>query len=130
MKVVIEIETYYLIDYENVCSAGISGCNKLNKSDHIIIFFTSNAKKLDMSKTANHGEAELKMIEVPSGKQAAHLHIVSYLGYLVGADNGKYCSIIIISNEMDFDSIIKLWKKERSKVKISRTHQIQLTNGI
>lgn len=38
MKMVIEIETYYLIDYENVGSDGLSGCDKLNKvfeSEHL-----------------------------------------------------------------------------------------------
>lgn len=40
------METYYLIDYENVNSDGLSGCDKLAKSDHIIIFFTKNAMKI------------------------------------------------------------------------------------
>ena len=37
-------------------------------SDHIIIFFTQNARKIDMAEIANHGAAELKMIEIPAGK--------------------------------------------------------------
>ena len=61
---VIPIETFYLIDYENVNSEGLTGCNKLGKSDHIVIFFTKNAKKIDMSEIADHGEADMDMCEV------------------------------------------------------------------
>ncbi len=74
------IETYYLIDYENVHSDGLTGCEKLGNADHIVIFFTQNATNLDMREIADHGSAELTMIEVPSGKQSADMHIVSYLG--------------------------------------------------
>lgn len=41
-----EIDVYYLIDYENVGSDGLMGCNSLKKTDHIVIFFTEHAKKL------------------------------------------------------------------------------------
>ncbi len=122
----IKIETYYLIDYENVGSDGLSGCDKLNKSDHIIIFFTKNAKKIDMRQIANHGDAELDMIEVPAGKQSADIHIGSYLGYLAGTNKGKDCSIVIISKDTDFDNVIKFWKT-KTGVKSSRTQQIKIS---
>ena len=125
MKVVIEIETYYLIDYENVGSDGLSGCDKLSKSDHIIIFFTKNAKKIDMSEIANHGDAELDMIEVPPGKQSADIHIGAYLGYLAGTNKGKDCSIVIISKDTDFDNVIKFCKT-KTRVKSSRAQQIKV----
>lgn len=128
MKVVIEIETYYLIDYENVGSDGLSGCDKLSKSDHIIIFFTKNAKKIDMCEIANHGDAELDMIEVPAGKQSTDIHIGSYLGYLAGTNKGKDCSIVIISKDTDFDNVIKFWKT-KTGVKSSRAHQIKVSSS-
>jgi hypothetical protein len=102
------IDTYYLIDYENVGSNGLSGCKNTTASDHIIIFFTQNAKKIDMAEIANHGKSELKMIEIPAGKQSADIHISSYLGYLSGKSK---CSIVIISNDTDFDNVINFWKK-------------------
>ena len=118
------IETYYLIDYENVGIDGLTGCDKLSKTDHIIIFFTKNAKKIDMSEIADHGDAELKMIEVPPGKQSADIHIGSYLGFLVGS-KGKNCNIVIISQDKDFDNVIDFWKKEIG-VKSSRAQQIKI----
>ena len=115
------IDTYYLVDYENVGSNGLSGCKNLIASEHIIIFFTQNARKIDMAEIANHGAAELKMIEIPAGKQSADIHIGSYLGYLAGKTK---CNIVIISNDTDFDNVIKFWKKELC-ISVSRKKKLQ-----
>ena len=120
------IETFYLIDYENVNSDGLAGCDKLTKTDHIIIFFTKNAMKINMSEIANHGDAELDMIEVPAGKQSADIHIVSYIGYLAGINKGKDCSIVVVSKDTDFDNVIKFWKS-KTGVKASRAQQIKVS---
>ena len=121
-----EIETFYLIDYENVNSDGLAGCDKLTKTDHIIIFFTKNAMKINMSEIANHGDAELDMIEVPAGKQSADIHIGSYIGYLAGINKGKDCSIVVVSKDIDFDNVIKFWKV-KTGVKASRAQQIKVS---
>lgn len=92
-------------------------------SEHIIIFFTQNARKIDMAEIANHGSAELKMIEIPAGKQSADIHIGSYLGYLAGKSK---CNIVIISNDTDFDNVIKFWKKELS-ISVARKKKLQGT---
>lgn len=120
------IETFYLIDYENVNSDGLAGCDKLTNTDHIIIFFTKNAMKINMSEIANHGDAELAMIEVPAGKQSADIHIGSYVGYLAGINKGKDCSIVVVSKDTDFDNVIKFWKA-KTGVKASRAQQIKVS---
>lgn len=120
------METFYLIDYENVGIDGLAGCDKLNKTDHIIIFFTKNAKKIDMSEIANHGSSDIDMIEVPAGKQSADIHIGSYLGYLAGKNNGADCSVVIISKDSDFDNVISFWKN-KTGVKASRAQQIKVS---
>ncbi len=76
-----------------------------------------------MAEIANHGAAELKMIEIPAGKQSADMHIGSYLGYLAGKSK---CNIAIISNDTDFDNVIKFWKKELS-ISVSRKKKLQET---
>lgn len=98
------------------------GCENMKSTDHIIIFFTQNARKIDMADIANHGTAELKMIEIPAGKQSADIHIGSYLGYLAGRSK---CSVVIISNDTDFDNVIKFWRKELG-ISVSRKHKIQV----
>lgn len=114
------IETYYLIDYENVGGDGLSGCENLSKSDHILIFFTQNAQKINMSGIANHGSADLDMIEIPAGKQSVDIHIGSYLGFL----SGKDCNVVIVSKDTDFDNVIKFWKA-KTGVTASRTQKIK-----
>lgn len=104
------IETYYLVDYENVHCDGLNGCEELGKTDHIFIFFTKNAKSIDMSEISDHGGAELKMIEVPVGKQSADMHIVSFLGYLAGK-KGKNCNAVIVSKDTDFDNVVAFWEE-------------------
>ncbi len=129
------IETYYLIDYENVNSEGLTGCEKLKDTDHIVIFFTKNAMKIDMSKIADHGDADLKMIEVSAGKQSTDIHIGSYLGYLAakyemekaGEDkkDGKdpAWNVVIISADTDFDKVIRFWS-EKTGIGASRAQKI------
>lgn len=101
----------------------MSGCQDLGNTDHIVIFFTQNAKNIDMSDISNHGSADLDMIEVPAGKQSADMHIGSYLGYLAGK-NGKNCSVVIVSKDTDFDNVIKFWK-QKTGIGASRTEQIK-----
>ena len=120
------IETYYLIDYENVHGDGLSGCQDLGKNDNIVIFFTPNAKNIDMSDISNHGAAKLEMINVPAGKQSADMHIGSYLGYLVGK-NGKNCKVVIVSKDTDFDNVIKFWN-QMTGITATRTEQIKKKN--
>ena len=39
------METYYLVDFENVHDEGVANIATLSKDDHIHIFFTKNAIK-------------------------------------------------------------------------------------
>ena len=119
----IAIETYYLIDFENVHAEGLTGCQGLAKTDHIVIFFTQNAKNIDMSSISNHGSAELEMVEVPSGKQSADMHICSYMSYLAGK-HGKNCNVVIVSKDTGYDNLIKFWK-EKTGISASRAEQIK-----
>lgn len=118
------METYYLLDFENVNSDGLAGCDRLTETDHIIIFFTRNAMKINMADIANHGGSELRMIEIPAGKQSTDIHIGSYLGYLAGIYENKECCIVIVSKDKDFDNVIQFWEA-RTNIKISRVPQIR-----
>ncbi len=118
----VSIETYYLIDYENVHSDGLSGCEKLKSTDHIIIFFTRNAKNIDMSIIANHGQATIDMIEIPVGKQSVDMHIGSYIGFLVGK-NGSNINLCVVSKDKGYDGVLDFWSK---KVRISTKRITQI----
>lgn len=118
------IETHFLIDYENVGGDGFDGCDKLNKTDHIHLFYTENAKKIDLDIFDNHGDAEIVTHKVPAGKQSADIHLSSFLGYLIGVNKGKDCCYIVVSKDTDFDNVIKFWKEEES-AKVSRVQKIK-----
>lgn len=122
-RMVIPIETYYLVDYENVGNDGCSGWGKLNKTDHIHLFYTENAKRMDLDIFSNHGEAELVMHKVPAGKQSVDMHMVSYLGYRIGIDHENEHTYVIVSRDKDYDNIIKFWK-EMTGAKVSRVQKI------
>ncbi len=103
------METYYLIDFENVSTGGFSGCELLGSTDHIHVFFTDKSTKFDLNILHRHKAASLDIHKVPCGNQSADMHIVSFLGYLVGLNRGKPFQCVIVSKDTDFDNVIKYW---------------------
>ncbi len=105
------METFYLVDYENVGSGGVAKCSGLSKADHLHIFYTENSKKINLDIVDNHGDAVLETHKVPTGSQSADMHIVSYMGYLLGKKEKSRIKIIIISKDKDYDDLIKFWSE-------------------
>ena len=102
------MKTYYLIDYENVGCEGLSGCERLSKTDFIHLFYTDNSRKIDLDIINNHGEAKLITHKVPTGKQSADIHLSSYLGYLLGTEcaaqedtDEKYTNLVKMDKSID-----------------------------
>ena len=106
------MNTYYLIDYENVGDKKLSNCNQLDETDHIHIFYTGDTTKINLDILSNHGDAELVAHKIPSGNQSVDMHLVSFLGYLLGINKDKDCSYVIISKDKDYDNVIRFWKNE------------------
>lgn len=108
------MDTFYLVDYENVGSSGVAKCSGLVKTDHLIIFYTDNSKKIDLDIVNNHGESSFETRKVPAKSQSVDMHIVSYMGYLIGKYEKKEIKIIIISKDKDYDNLIKFWEDKAS----------------
>lgn len=104
------IETYYLIDFENVHEDGLTCSRKLTRHDHIHIFSTTNAPKISFEKLASFNYAEQFSHIIPAGKQSLDMHLVSYLGYLIGSNSNIRCKYIIISRDTDYDNVISFFK--------------------
>ena len=115
-----------MIDYENVGSDGLSGFDKLDKTNHVHLFYTENAKRINLDIFDSHGEAEFVTHKVPVGKQSADMHLCSFLGYIIGINIGMDCSYVIVSKDTDFDNIIKFWK-EKAEAKVLRSQAIKQT---
>lgn len=104
------METFYLVDFENVHNEGLENIDCLTKSDHVHIFSTENALNIRMDIVFSKG-IDIQGHIVPVRKQSLDMHLVSYLGHLLGI-YGKQCSYVIISKDTDYDNIIKFWKAE------------------
>lgn len=118
--------SYYLVDYENVGCDGFVGAEELTGSDCVLIFYTNNARKIDLDAIAKCNNANMQVIKVPVGKQSVDMHIGSYLGYLIGSDD-KNSTFVIVSKDTDYDNIISFWNNGKSR-KVYRTNQIAKSN--
>lgn len=103
------METFYLIDFENVHNDGIANIENMTKSNHVHIFSTQNATNIRTDIFWIKGDIKCHL--VPVRKQSSDMHLVSYLGYLIGI-HGKDCSYVIVSKDKDYDNIVKFWKGE------------------
>lgn len=108
------VETYYLIDFENVKEDGLSCSAKLGSHDHVHIFSTENTPKISFKTLSAFNSTEVCSHIVPAGKQSLDMHLVSYLGYLIGKKGGNQCKYVIVSNDGDYNNIITFMKKEGS----------------
>lgn len=110
----------YLVDFENVSSAGISGIQKLTKEDKVYIFYTVNASNMSFAAHLNllSSPAEVVYYNVASGgKNALDFQLASFLGYLIcqGKDK-KFC---IISNDRGFEYVKTFWERNGVAADIS-----------
>lgn len=103
-------ETFYLIDFENVHNDGIANIEDLSKGDHVHIFSTENALNIKTEVFWRKDDMVTPHL-VPAGPQSLDMHLVSYLGYLLGR-KGKQCTYKIISKDKGYDNIIRFWKEE------------------
>ena len=108
-------ETYYLIDFENVGLKGLEGAQNLTKSDWIHLFSTRNAPKINTATLANFNATNLLVHEVPAKSQSVDMHLVSYLGYLLGSCEAVP-QIVILSNDTDYDDIVSFWNIEKGVI--------------
>ncbi len=100
------MQTYYLVDFENVHNEGIENIEKMTKDDHVHIFSTENATNIRNDIFWMNGDIQSHL--VPVRKQSLDMHLVSYLGHLL-ALHGEECSYVIISKDKDYDNIVKFW---------------------
>lgn len=103
------METYYLIDFENVHNDGITNIENMEKTDHVHIFSTQNATNIRQDILWLN--RDIKAHLVPARKQSLDMHLVSYLGYLLGI-HGTNCIYVIVSKDKDYDNIVNFWKDE------------------
>ena len=98
----------YLVDYENVNSAGLTGINKLSSDDLVMIFYSDNASTvtfaaMDMIRKSSADIRRYKLKH--SSANAADFQVCTYLGYLMG--NAAATDIFIISKDRGYMSCLE-----------------------
>lgn len=104
--------TVYLIDFENVRSAGIKGVDKLNPEDKVVIFYSKNADAItfEAHKLLSSSPAEVETFMISKGgRNSLDFQLSTYLGYLVMEN--KYRNIVIISKDKGFLFAIEFWNE-------------------
>ena len=119
----------YLIDYENVYGAGLTGLEKLTANDKIVIFY-SNPAIAPLSFSAHlfiaNRHPDIEFIDIiKSGPNYLDFQLCSYLGYLITRNNSA--AFFIVSKDTGFDSVITFWHKKKPDVKIKRTENIAMS---
>ena len=100
---------------------GLEGAEKLSAQDHVHLFSTRNAPKINTATLATFNGKNLVVHEVPAKSQSVDMHLVSYLGYLLGKHDPAP-AIVILSNDTDYDDIVQFWKTELNVTVVRRDH--------
>lgn len=105
---------YYLIDFENIKTAGVKELVKANEGDAIIIFYSEQCKgiTLDVIENITNNNVKLNCYKVKTGKKnALDFQLSSHLGYMIGksAVDTKYH---IVSNDKGYDCLCDYWKEQ------------------
>ncbi len=118
-----------MVDFENVHNKGLENIDNLTKTDHVHIFYTANAPSISLDILAKVKVPDIVVHKVPVRKQSLDMHLVSYLGYLLGINENKICSYVIVSNDKDYDNIIAFWRENGIK-NISREQKVSSGNVV
>lgn len=121
----------FLIDFENVKSAGLKGIEYLTDNDDVYIFYSDYANSItfDIHHKMNKSNANIQFFKsTTSGKNALDFQLISYLGYLIA--QRKYKNYFVITDDRGFESAVKFWKdffkqNKLSDLDINRFRNIQ-----
>ena len=108
---------FYLVDYENVHEAGLSGLNKLDTNAEVYIFYSKNADKLnfDLLNKIIESKATVitKKVDVNT-KNALDFQLSFFAGELAA----KYpnCEIDIVSQDQGYDCLTLFTKNDNIKL--------------
>lgn len=97
----------FLIDYENVNSAGLHGIGQASASDRIILFYSHAANTLSFEIMDEMMDAHIMPERIcleKTGKNALDFQLVTFLGYLIAKE--KADAYYIISRDSGFQSAI------------------------
>lgn len=126
----------FLIDYENVNSAGLDGISMLTAKDRVILFYSASANTIsfDIYDELIASRVHFERLNLnSSGKNALDFQLVTYLGYLIAKEEADEYFIISrdtgYSAAMDFCTQqfgVKVQMKPSIKTAVSSKTQISV----
>ncbi len=115
----------FLVDYENVKSAGLNGITGLTEEDVVCFFYSENAETMTfgLHRRLTETKANVQYQKVEVGvKNALDFQLSSYLGYVIyqnqaaGLGNVVY---YIVTNDHGFSCLKTYWKKRNIEVNLA-----------
>ena len=100
----------FLIDFENVKSAGLAGIEELAPDDHVVILYSvnSNTISFEMHQKILQSKTPIEYFQIRrGGKNSLDFQLSSLLGWLLAS--GNYSHLFIISNDNGFDALTDFW---------------------
>lgn len=107
------VKNIYFVDYENVNCHGMEGIDKLNKDDLVYVFYSKNAKtiNIDYLQVLKNTTASYKFIEIKDlGDNALDFQMCTIIGVIIGKYIGKELCINIISCDNGYNAITNINK--------------------
>jgi hypothetical protein len=106
----------FLVDYENTNSNGLKGISKLDKSDRVIIFYSSVSSTISfevLDEILLSGVSLEKIFLKSHSTNALDFQLVTYMGYLIAENNVN--DIYVITKDKGFFSAIEFCNKYLKK---------------
>lgn len=100
----------FLIDFENVKSAGLAGIENLTGDDKVIILYSANSNTIsfEMHQKIISCQASVEYFQIRrGGKNSLDFQLSTLLGWMLA--NGCYSHLYIISNDSGFDALYDFW---------------------
>ncbi|MDE6593948.1 MAG: hypothetical protein K2K57_12930 [Oscillospiraceae bacterium] len=102
----------YLVDFENVHSAGLMGVERLSEKDSVYIFYSNNSNSMSFEahEMLKATAAKVIPLHVSSGnKNALDFQLASFTGYLAGTSEDR--DVTIISVDTGYTFIQHFWER-------------------
>lgn len=90
------METFYLIDFENVHNEGIQNVDSLSKTDHVHIFSTENALNIRMDISQEFmGNSQNITKKAPANSQTVNSKISAGMDYEFSGDDRSELNLFL-----------------------------------
>lgn len=117
----------YFVDTENVSSAWLALLFDMTTKDRVYLLVSPKTPKLNIPlENLNEiapilGQHVNQIEQVPCANMVSHngmdMELVSYMGKIIGASKSKICEYIVISNDSDFDPVVKFWEMRGKRIR-------------